>query len=389
MVDRRRHAVRPSLQGFALVTEQRFRDPTGKRLVRGLYRVGLDLQARANIAAVRRDGVPRVYYGGARAGDRGGPLVKVAKLAQAFPEQRWGYNLLYALSNAPYLSAATLARIKGRGVAVVANQNGVFFPAWYGGDCAAENQWMSAAHDLADHVFYQSEFCRRSAEQFLGRRTGPSEVLHNAVDCRRFVPAGDRDRRDGEFIFLVAGKIGAHQSYRVTVPIEALAFVRRQGLVARLRIAGSLEPTARAEAMAVAARNGVGSAVAFDGPYAQTTAPTVFSSADAFVTVTHNDSCPSAVIEAMASGLPVVYAKSGGVPELVGDAGVAVKTGESWIRPMIPSVHAVADAMQRVAAQRDTLGAVARARAVERFDLPLWIERHRRVFESLIGGNRG
>ena len=372
------------------MTAPRFRDSAAKHLARAVWRAGLALHARISAPAVRRGDGPRVYYGGARAGDRGGPLVKVAKLAEAFPERRWGYNLIYALSNAPYLSAATLARLKGRGVAVVSNQNGVYFPAWYGGDCAAENRRMAVAHGLADHVFYQSEFCRRSAEKFLGSRSGPSEILYNAIDCHRFAPAGDRDRRAKGCVFLVAGKIGAHQSYRVTRPIEALALVRSQGLDAKLRVVGPVDATARAAAEAVAGRSGISDAVEFSGPYAQAEAPSVFANADAFVTVTHNDSCPSTVIEAMASGLPVVYANSGGVPELVGDAaGLAVETGESWDQPMVPAAPAVADAMLGVASRREAFAPAARARAVERFDLAPWIERHRRVFDTLVEGRRG
>lgn len=66
----------------------------------------------------------RVFYGGARQGDLGGPLVKVKRLREYFPESRWRYNLVYALSNAAYLSAGALAWLKMRHVPIVLNQNG-------------------------------------------------------------------------------------------------------------------------------------------------------------------------------------------------------------------------------------------------------------------------
>ena len=40
-----------------------------------------------------------------------------------------------------------------------------------------------------------------------------------------------------------------------------------------------------------------------------------------------NDACPNVVVEALASGLPVVFVRSGGTPEIVGDAGFEFKRG--------------------------------------------------------------
>jgi glycosyltransferase involved in cell wall biosynthesis len=45
-------------------------------------------------------------------------------------------------------------------------------------------------------------------------------------------------------------------------------------------------------------------------------------SADLLFFPSEEEPCPNTPIEAMASGLPVLYHPSGGTPELVGDAGV-------------------------------------------------------------------
>ncbi|OHC73504.1 MAG: hypothetical protein A3G18_07990 [Rhodospirillales bacterium RIFCSPLOWO2_12_FULL_58_28] len=366
------------------------RDPFAKGLIRAAYRRALGLHERLSAFTSGGGGEPRLYYGGARGGDLGGPKVKIKKLNEAFPERLWSYNLVYVLSNAPYLPADSLARLKARGIPIVSNQNGVFYPAWFAGDWEAENKRMGEQYHLADYVFHQSEFCRRAAERFLGARAGAGEVLYNAVDTTRFTPVKKIKRREGDpFYFLLAGKVQAHQAYRMEASVRGLSVARIQGLNARLIIAGAIDDPARQSAMNVIGNLGIGDFVEFRGPYAQQQAPALFSAADAYIMTNHQDACPSTVIEAMASGLPVLYANSGGVPELVGEAGgVAIDTGECWDEQLLPSPDAVAEGMAQIVKNRRAFAAAARARAVERFDLSHWLERHRRVFESLRHGER-
>jgi glycosyltransferase involved in cell wall biosynthesis len=49
---------------------------------------------------------------------------------------------------------------------------------------------------------------------------------------------------------------------------------------------------------------------------------------DIYVTASLNDPCSNALLEALACGLPAVYARSGGHPELVGDAGFGYEREE-------------------------------------------------------------
>ena len=96
------------------------------------------------------------------------------------------------------------------------------------------------------------------------------------------------------------------------------------------------------------------------------------------------DPCPTLVVEAMACGLPVVHPASGGTSELVGDvAGIGVAHPVSWERDEPPSPDALADAVTRVLDELPRYSAAARARAVERFSLEPWLERHAEMFERL------
>ncbi len=45
------------------------------------------------------------------------------------------------------------------------------------------NAGMASAYHLADYVFWQSAFCCRAADNFLGERQGQSKVLYNSASA--------------------------------------------------------------------------------------------------------------------------------------------------------------------------------------------------------------
>ncbi len=356
-------------------------DNPAKALLRRAYGAALFLQTAASSVTSGRHGAPRVFYGGARGGDVGGPLVKVQRLREHFPEHRWTYNLVYCLSNAPYLPDAALALLRARGIPIVHNQNGLFYPAWFAGDWRAQNARMARTYHQARHVFWQSAFCRRSAAHFLGERQGAGEVLFNAVDTTHFRPL---DRPRGAAVtLLITGKIDGHLFYRVDSTLRGMALAVRRGLDTRLVVAGWVAPGIESRTHDLAAELGLSGRVSLTGAYTQRSAPSVYGAADIYVMTKHMDPCPNTVLEAMACGLPVVYSASGGVPELVGAAGSGVAVPEDWDRVHVPEPSALADAMLAVAAQREVLSALARQRAEQHFDIRHWIARHRQVFGDL------
>ena len=112
-------------------------------------------------------------------------------------------------------------------------------------------------------------------------------------------------------------------------------------------------------------------------------APGIFQRAALLLHTKYNDPCPTVVLEALASGLPVVYSASGGVPELVGpDAGVGVPAELDWDRDRPPDPQVMAAAVLRAAQDAERMAMAARSRA-EAFDVEPWLDRHQQVFEAL------
>ena len=324
----------------------------------------------------------RVFYGHDRVPRPGeavaGGTAKFQRLATRFPNSPTDFSLLYLGSTwMPRDARGLLWLARRRGVPVVLNQNGVGYPGWAGEETEAFNRPLRRALAAADHVLYQSEFCKRSADEFLGAPRAAWEVLYNAVDVDHFVPAASAPA--GGPVLLLGGD--QYQAYRLEVALRTLAALVGEHpdvhLLVTGRLAAPIEPLVE--------RLGLRGRVTALGRYTQREAPGIFQRAHVLLHTKVNDPCPSLVIEAMASGLPVVYARSGGVPELVGeDAGIGVEHPDSWERDEPPAPEALAEAVSRVLAERERYAAAARSRAVERFALDPWLDRHAELFASLV-----
>ena len=319
-----------------------------------------------------------------------GGIIKLQHLARVYPNTP-RCNVLYLVSSwLPEAATVIATWAKRRGARLILNQNGVAYPAWAGGEWPAINAPMRDLLSRADHVFYQSEFCRTSADRFAGPAARSSEVLYNPVDTSHFTPAPDRPERRG-LTLLLSGSQG--QWYRFESAVRALALLIGRGVDARLLITGRLgwttdAGTARADADRLLTELRVADRVELLGRYTQADAPSIFQRADIVLHTKYNDPCPTAVLEALACGCPVVYSKSGGVPELVGDeAGVGIDAELSWDRNIMPDPAAVAEGVCRVRESIRRYAAAARTRAVDRFDVSRWLERHRSVFEAAVSAH--
>jgi len=338
------------------------------------------------------DGKLYVFYGRRRIPSRSvlavGGIVKTQLMQEDFPNSPRRFNILYFVSSRmPYDAVQVAWCARKKGVRLVWNQNGVAYPAWHGPGWEAINAPMAILHGNAEYVFYQSQFCRLSAERYLGKREGPCEVLYNSVDTEAFRPA-QSDPDPKHLVLLLAGT--QYQYYRLACALQVLAEVIRRRPDARLLITGRLcwipdEAEAGRIARRLTVQLGVQDRVVFLGSYAQTDAPDVFRQAHLLLHTKYNDPCPGAVIEAMACGLPVVYSDSGGVPELVGqNAGIGIPVERSWEKDIPPDPHAMAAAVWEVAERRTEFSTAARQRAVEKFDVRPWLQRHREVFEKVV-----
>lgn len=158
--------------------------------------------------------------------------------------------------------------------------------------------------------------------------------------------------------------------------LEALALVRRERPRARLLLVGDGPARARLEARA--ARSDLAGAVAFAGERADVAAQ--LRRARLFALLSREEGFPNAVLEAMASALPVVATATGGMGEVVeaGVTGALVPVGEPG---------AAAEAALRYLADPALAaahGEAGRRRVRERFSFAAVAGRYERLYQELL-----
>jgi glycosyltransferase involved in cell wall biosynthesis len=336
----------------------------------------------------------RVFYGwetirGVDEVSSGG-MVKFQDLEQLYPNSPEHPNFLYLVSSAlPLFSEYAVRAAKKRGVPFVLNQNGVAYPGWHGPGWEQTNRPLAFAHQQADYVFYQSEFCRRGAEKFLGCvRQG--EVLYNPVDTSVFKPASTQVDISDSPRLLLAGS--HHFFYRVQSAVDTLKKLHEDGIKASLEIAGrccwqASEENSIRELQAYVRDAGLSNYVKLTGPYCQRDAVAMFGRNHILLHTKYNDPCPRLVVEAMACGVPVVFSATGGMPELAGEeGGVGVTGPEDYEQDHPPRAEDLAEAVKAVLQDHESYARKARERAVRLFDVKPWLERHQEVFSRMHRG---
>ncbi|EAR21265.1 glycosyltransferase family 4 protein [Nitrococcus mobilis] len=110
--------------------------------------------------------------------------------------------------------------------------------------------------------------------------------------------------------------------YDVATAVRAFQLVHRQVPGATLTIAGAGPELSALEQMV--AESGLGDAVTFPGSLSVKGMAELYHSADIMLNTSRVDNMPNSILEALASGVPVVSTKVGGIPHMVRDKETAL-----------------------------------------------------------------
>jgi len=147
-------------------------------------------------------------------------------------------------------------------------------------------------------------------------------VIHNGVNVNKFKPAVDKRKVKIELGFnpddlaiVSVGRLYARKG--LFTLIESMVAVVKRFPTAKFVISGKGQSDEMHKLTAYAERLGVKNNIVFTGYYPDKKLPKLYQAADVFAFSTFYEHHPFAVLEALATGLPVVTTTVGGIPETI------------------------------------------------------------------------
>ncbi|HEY2547611.1 MAG TPA: glycosyltransferase [Candidatus Acidoferrum sp.] len=238
------------------------------------------------------------------------------------------------------------------------------------------------AYAAADAVFTVTEELRSYHARQAWLPVERIRVLQNGVDTSRFARrSGEREASRRQLGFdesnIVFGAVGR------LVPIKDQGSLLRaaeiligKGLPVYVLLVGSGPELPKLKEI-VAASRFLSGRVVFEGATADV--PSSLNAMDVFVLPSVSEGMSNTLLEAMASGLPVVATRVGGNPELVEDerSGILFKPGD------VTGLSAILERLVCTPRLREELGQEARTRTVQEFSLESMTGRYRDLYLEL------
>jgi glycosyltransferase involved in cell wall biosynthesis len=228
----------------------------------------------------------------------------------------------------------------------------------------------------ADRIVVNAELLRPG-----GRAGERTEVIPSGVDTERFRPnpaSADAKRRLGMAPDQpVVGTVGRLEPRKGTSTLLAALAALRDAGRSEVALAVVGDGPLKAELAGDAERLGVASHVRWLGDRADVGA--VLEALDLFVLPSRTEGMSNALLEAMATGRPVVATAVGGTPEVIAD-------GESGLLVPADDPAAMAAAMGRImddAALARRLGAAARQTVEQRYGAKSMVRRLEAVYAAV------
>ena len=169
-----------------------------------------------------------------------------------------------------------------------------------------------------------SDFTRRELTQYYGIKEEKIRVIHNGVDTVKFQPAVDKRKVKAELGFnpddiaiVSVGRLYARKG--LFTLIESMPAVVHKFPNAKFIISGKGQSNEMNKLINHAQSLGVKDNIIFTGYFPDKKLPKLYQAANVFAFSTFYEHHPFAVLEALATGLPVVTTNVGGIPETITD----------------------------------------------------------------------
>ena len=278
-----------------------------------------------------------------------------------FANSGWAWHLCA-------LPALLIARM--RGIHVIVNYRGGNADTFFADAPSHVLKMLSAASLCVTPSVYLLRVFRKHGID--------AEVIPNIVDLSRFTPAAFRDPLDRPHLIVTRN---LEKIYDIPTAIRAFHHVQQAYPLARMTIAGSGPELQSLRALV--SELGLREHIGFTGRIDNAEMASLYAGADCMLNPSTIDNMPVSILEAFASGVPVVSTIAGGIPDLVenGVSGLLVPIGDD---------RAMAEAALELLRQRDKACSLRQAglREAQRYAWPqvsrLWLDAYRRVVSARV-----
>jgi glycosyltransferase involved in cell wall biosynthesis len=293
-----------------------------------------------------------------------------ATLVHVMANSGWAWHFFAA----PALRAAHRA-----GVPSVLNYRGGDAERFFERSFRSVEKWLRTAAA----VVVPSHFLK----DVFGRYGVAADVVPNVVDLDRFRPRPvsrnghglvHRSLGEGGPRLLIARHL--EPMYDIETGIRAFQILRQRYPTAVLEVAGSGPDRERLERLS--GELGVARSVRFLGQVENETMPSLYEAADIALNPSLVDNMPISILEALASGVPVVSTNSGGIPAMVNAGEEAILVSPRNPGEMASAVAALWEAPERRMALRE-----AGLRKAGAFAWSAVREKWRAVYERAANGD--
>jgi glycosyltransferase involved in cell wall biosynthesis len=208
-------------------------------------------------------------------------------------------------------------------------------------------------------------------------RVIPNGIATNHYGCPRTARSEWRARegfRDSQVLFVCVARFSRQKNHALL--LEAFAQGPASDPSAHLVLVG--EGSLREQLVEQVENLGLTQRIHFLG--LRSDIPDVLAATDVFVLSSDWEGNPLSVMEAMASGLPIVSTAAGGVPDLFenGKEGFLIQRGD--VRGLANSMTSLLSNPER----RQSMGMAAAQRARENFDASRMVQEYEQLYENLI-----
>jgi glycosyltransferase involved in cell wall biosynthesis len=197
------------------------------------------------------------------------------------------------------------------------------------------------------------------------------DVIPNGVELDRFYPAETGQRPD-TLRLLTVGRLSVTK--RVEMLVDAIEILHKEGRRLHFTIVGggALEPQLHEMVL----KKNLGHIVEITGRTDPEDMPQIYRRSDVLISASMQEGMSNAMLEAMASGLPIITTRCEGLEELIADNGIVVEPA---------SAGSIAGAIKKLADERQLcrqMSLAARSRA-EQFSWSRAAEQYIALYERL------